>query len=100
MQLDLTALETATYVFLGTLFFALVLGLFLVAAALAAMILIGTLSGAWYLLKTVVTGTVHGINAGWDRLVHHVGHVELPGEFQPDSAPSTASYPRVALRDS
>ncbi|MCA4135533.1 hypothetical protein [Arthrobacter sp. M4] len=100
MELDFTALETGTYVFIGTLFFALVLALFLTVAAFVAMVLISALGGAWYVLKTVVVGLVHSINAGWDRLVHHVGQVELPVDFQPEPAPTTASYPRVALRDS
>lgn len=100
MQFDLTAMETATYVFIATLFFALVLALFLALAALAAMVLIGAASGAWYIVKTALLGIVHGINSGWDRLVHHAGQVEIPVEFQPQPAPSTASYPRVALRDS
>jgi hypothetical protein len=100
MQFDFTALETGTYVFIGTLLFALVLAIFLAAAALAAMSLFAVAGGAWYIVKTVVVGLVHGINAGWDRLVHHAGQVELPVDFQPQPAPSTASYPRVALRDS
>ncbi|UVJ39326.1 hypothetical protein [Arthrobacter sp. CJ23] len=98
MQLDFTALETATYVFFGTLVFALILVLFITAAALATLILIGAGGLVWYLIKAVLGGLVHGINFAWDRMVHHAGQVELPGELQP--SPSTGSYSRVALRDS
>lgn len=100
MQFDFTALETATYVFLGTLVFAALIVLFITLAALATIVLIGSGGLVWYLLKAIVGSLVHGINFGWDRLVHHAGQVELPGEFQAQPAPSTGTYPRVALRDS
>lgn len=100
MQLDLTALETATYVFFGTLVVALILVLFIVAAAMATIMAIGACGLVWYLIKGVLGGLVHGINFAWDRMVHHAGRVELPGELQAQMSPSTGSYSRVALRDS
>ena len=81
MEFDLSAVETATLVFIGTLVFALALVLFVTVAA-------------------TLLGLVHGINHLWDRLVHHASAVELPGDFQGQPSPSTGTYPRVALRDS
>ncbi|MBO1268283.1 hypothetical protein [Arthrobacter cavernae] len=100
MQLDFTALETATYVLFGTLVFALILVLFITAAALATIVLIGAGGLVWYLIKAVLDALVHGINFAWDRMVHHAGQVELTGELQPQMSPGTGSYPRVTLRDS
>lgn len=100
MNFDFTALETGTYVFIGTLGFAALLVAFIAAAAMAAIVVIGIMSFAWYLVKSVLGGLVHGINFAWDRLVHHAGQVELPVDFQPQVSTGTGSYPRVALRDS
>jgi len=112
MQFDLSAVETGTMVVIGTLVFALVITLFMMVSAFAAMVLVGAGRLAWYLLASAVTGLVHGINYGWDRLVRQASTVELPGDFpvdfssdfRPDlqghSAPSTGTYPRVVLRDS
>jgi hypothetical protein len=109
MQFDLSAVETGTMVVTGTLVFALIIGLFMMVSAFVAMVLVGVGRLTWYLLARGVTGLVHGINHGWDRLVRHV---ELPGDFQVDfgtdfladgqgqTAPSTGTYPRVVLRDS
>lgn len=100
MQFDFTALETATYVFIGTLVFAFALVVFIAAAALATIVIVGSAGLVWYALKAAVLGLVQGINFAWDRAVHHAGQVELPSDFQPQVAPSTGTYPRVALRDS
>ncbi len=108
MQFDLSAVETATMVFIGTLMFALVITLFMMAAAFTALVLVGVGRLAWVTASFLLLGIVHGLNRGWDRLVHHASTVELPGEltgdFAPDfmgqSAPSTGTYPRVVLRDS
>jgi len=43
---------------------------------------------------------VHGINAGWDKLVRRASAVDLPADFQGQTSPSTGTYPRVILRDS
>ncbi|MCT9870020.1 hypothetical protein [Paenarthrobacter aurescens] len=100
MDFDFTALETGTYVVIGTLVFAAILVAFIAAAAMATIILIGAMGMVWYTVKGVLGGLVHGINFAWDRLVHHAGQVEIPAEFQPQISPSTGSYSRVALRDS
>lgn len=100
MNFDFTALDTATYVFIGTLVFAAILVAFIATAAMATIILIGAAGIAWYAIKAVLGGLVHGINFAWDRVVHHAGQVEIPAEFQPQVSPSTGSYSRVALRDS
>ncbi|MGO4147837.1 hypothetical protein AB4Y77_22465 [Paenarthrobacter sp. YAF11_1] len=100
MDFDFTALETGTYVVIGTLVFAALLVAFIAAAAMATIILIGTMGMVWYAVKGVLGGLVHGINFAWDRLVHHAGQVEIPAEFQPQISSGTGSYPRVALRDS
>ncbi|MGF6835280.1 hypothetical protein [Paenarthrobacter nitroguajacolicus] len=100
MDFDFTALETGTYVVIGTLVFAALLVAFIAAAAMATIILIGTMGMVWYAAKAVLGGLVHGINFAWDSLVHHAGQVEIPAEFQPQISTGTGSYPRVALRDS
>ena len=74
------------------------------------MVLVGLARLAWFVRRPrVLVGLVHGINHGWDRLVHHAATVELPGEFKVrtsglifngQTAPSTGTYPRVVLRDS
>jgi len=100
MQFDLSAVETATLVFIGTLLFALVLVLFVAAAAFAALVLVGVGRLAWLVIAAALLRTVHGINHAWDSLVHHASAVEFPTEFQGQPSPSTGTYPRVALRDS
>ncbi|MBT2522353.1 hypothetical protein [Arthrobacter sp. ISL-28] len=100
MQFDLSAVETATLVFIGTLVFALVLVLFVMAAAFAALVLVGVGRLAWLIVAGTLLAMVHGLNDLWDRLVHHASTVELPGDFQGQPSPSTGTYPRVALRDS
>ncbi|WP_024368490.1 hypothetical protein [Arthrobacter sp. TB 26] len=112
MQFDLSAVETATLVFIGTLMFALVLTVFMMTASFAAMVLVGVGRLAWLIAATILLGLVHGINHAWDRLVHHAARVELPGggagdfvgdiaaEIMGQSTPSTGTYPRVVLRDS
>jgi hypothetical protein len=100
MQFDISALETATMVFIGTLMFAFVIVLFIAAAAFVALVLVGVGRLAWLVIATALIGLVHGINHLWARAVHHASQVELPGEFQDHAAPSTGTYSRVALRDS
>ena len=112
MQFDLSAVETATLVFIGTLMFALVITVFMMTASFAAMVLVGVGRLAWLIAANILLGLVHGINHAWDRLVHHAARVELPGgsagdfvgdiaaEIMGQSTPSTGTYPRVVLRDS
>jgi hypothetical protein len=100
MEFDLSAVETATLVFIGTLVFALALVLFVTVAAMAALVLVGVGRLAWLIVAGTLLGLVHGINHLWDRLVHHASGVELPADFQGQHSPSTGTYPRVALRDS
>jgi hypothetical protein len=87
----------------------LVIALFMVTAAFAALVLVGAGRLAWVITAGTVLGLGHGINHLWGRVVRHASTVELPGDFQGDfrtdfrgqnPAPSTATYPRVALRDS
>ncbi len=80
--------------------FALVLAVFVLSAGFLALVLVGVGKLAWYLASTSLVAAVHGINHGWDRLVHHAATVEIPGDFQGQASPSTGSYPRVILRDS
>ena len=100
MQFDLSAVETATMVFTGTLVLALVLVAFVLTAGFLALVLVGVGKLAWFLASTSLLAVVHGINQGWDRLVHQAANVELPGDFQGQPSPSTGSYPRVMLGDS
>jgi hypothetical protein len=112
MQFDLSAVETGTLVFMGTLVFALIITLFMMTASFAALVLVGVGRLAWIIASTVLLWLVHGINHVWDRLVHHASTVELPSDFSGDfvgdiaaeimgqPAPSTGTYPRVVLRDS
>jgi hypothetical protein len=100
MQFDLSAVENATLVFIGTLVFALALVLFVAVAAMAALVLVGVGRLAWLVVAGTLLGMVHGLNHLWDRLVHHASTVELPGDFAGQPSPSTGTYPRVALRDS
>lgn len=87
-------------VFAGTLVFAGVLTGFVLLAGFVALVLVGVGKLAWFLLSTSLVAVVHGINQGWDRLVHRASTVEIPGDFQGQPSPSTGSYPRVILRDS
>jgi len=104
MQFDLSAVETSTLVFIGTLVFALGITLFITTAAFAALTLLGAARLTWFVASSVLFGLVHGINEAWYRLLRHAGRVELPGDFPGDligqSSPSTGTYPRVVLRDS
>jgi bacteriorhodopsin len=99
MQFDLSSVETATMVFIGTMVFALVLVAFVLTAGFLALVLVGVGKLAWFLVSTSLLAVVHGINQGWDRLVHHAS-TGSPGDFQGQPSPSTGSYPRVMLRDS
>jgi hypothetical protein len=100
MQFDLSAVETATLVFAGTLVFALILAVFVIAAGLAALVLLGTGKLGWTVVSKSLLAVVHGINAGWDRLVHRAAAFDAAGDFQGQPSPSTGTYPRVILRDS
>ncbi len=79
MQFDLSSVETATMVFIGTLVFALVLVAFVLTAGFLALVLVGVGKLAWFLVSTSLLAVVHGINQGWDRLVRHASTVEIPG---------------------
>lgn len=94
MQFDLSAVETATMVFAGTLVFGLVLVAFVLTAGFLALVMVGVGKLSWYLLSTALLTVVHGINHGWDRLLHHAA-TGSPGDFQGQPTPSTGSYPRV-----
>ena len=100
MQFDLSSVEIYTMVFIGTILFALALVAFVLTAGFLALVLVGVGKLAWYLVSTSLLAVVHGINQGWDRLVHQAATVELPGDFQGQPSPSTGSYPRVMLGDS
>lgn len=101
MQFDLSAVETATMVFIGTLVFGLVLVAFVLTAGFLALVLVGVGKLAWFLVSTALVTMVHGINRGWDRLVHQASTSSgSTGDFEGQPTPSTGSYPRVMLRDS
>ncbi|TLM73903.1 hypothetical protein [Pseudarthrobacter sp. NamB4] len=100
MQFDLSSLETATLVFIGTLVFGVILAAFVLAAGLVALVLLGAGKLSWTLVSTTLLALVHGINASWDKLVHRSSSADVAGEFQGQVSPSTGTYPRVILRDS
>lgn len=100
MQFDLSAVETGTLVFIGTLIIALVLVGFVLAVGFIALVVVGMGKLGWFVVSSSLVAMVQGINHGWDRLVHHASTVEIPGDFQGQPSPSTGTYPRVILRDS
>jgi hypothetical protein len=100
MQFDLSSVETATLVFMGTLVFGFILAAFVLAAGLVALALLGAGKLSWTVVSRTLLAVVHGINAGWDRLVHHASSIDAAGDFQAQSSPGTGTYPRVILRDS
>ncbi|MBT2566922.1 hypothetical protein J7I84_10525 [Arthrobacter sp. ISL-85] len=100
MQFDLSSVETATLVFIGTLVFGAILAVFVMTAGLIALAVLGAGKLTWMVLANTLLAVVHGINSGWDKLVHRASTVELPGDFQGQPSPSTGTYPRVILRDS
>jgi hypothetical protein len=100
MQFDLSAVEIHTMVFIGTMVFALVMVAFVLTAGFLALVLVGVAKLAWFLASTSLLAVVHGINQGWDRLVHQAANVEIAVDFQGQPSPSTGSYPRVMLGDS
>jgi hypothetical protein len=100
MQFDLSAVETATLVFIGTLVFGAILAAFVLTAGLVALVVLGAGKLTWVVVSNSLLAVVHGINSGWDRLVHRASAVDLSGDFQGQTAPSTGTYPRVILRDS
>lgn len=99
MQFDLSALETATLVFIGTLVFGAILAAFVLTAALAAMLLLGAGKIAWTVVSGTLLALVHGLNAGWEIVVRAaVGMSARPSAAslrQPSPTPGTGSYPRV-----
>ncbi|MEE2524612.1 hypothetical protein V1639_13975 [Pseudarthrobacter sp. J75] len=100
MQFDVTALEPATLVFIGTMIFAFVLAAFVMAAAFVALVFVGIGKLIWTIVVAILMALVHGINHLWDRLVHHASKVELPSDLHGQSGSGTGSYSRVALKDS
>ncbi|HEU4667394.1 MAG TPA: hypothetical protein VFS79_07005 [Arthrobacter sp.] len=100
MQFDLSSVDNATLVFVGTLVFGVILAAFVLAAGLVALLLLGIGKLGWTVVSTILLAVVHGINAGWDRLLRHAAAVDVAGEFQAQPSPSTGTYPRVILRDS
>lgn len=105
MQFDLSALETGTLVFIGTLGFAAVLAAFVLAAALVAMLLLGVGKLAWAVVAGTLLALVHGINAGWEMVVRaavgsRAGTAGTALPRQPSAASGTGSYPRAILKDS
>lgn len=100
MPFDLTAVDNATLVFIGTLVFGFILATFVLISGLLALVLLGAGKLSWTLVSKTLLAVVHGINAGWDKLVHHAATVDVAGDFQAQSSPSTGTYPRVILRDS
>lgn len=100
MEFDISALETGTLVFIGTLVFALILAAFVLAAGLIALVLLGVGKLTWMVVAGTLLAIVHGINSAWERVVHHASTVDVAGDFQAQPAPSTGTYPRVILRDS
>jgi hypothetical protein len=100
MQFDLSAVETATLVFVGTLVFAFILAAFVLTAGLVALVLLGTGKLGWTVVSRSLLAVVHGINAGWYRLVRRATAFRAAGDFQAQPSPSTGTYPRVILRDS
>lgn len=100
MQFDLSSVETATLVFIGTLVFGAILAAFVLAAGLVALVVLGAGKLTWMVVVNTLMAVVHAINSGWDRLVHRASAVELPSDFPAQPSPSTGTYPRVILRDS
>ena len=100
MQFDLSAVETSTLVFIGTLAIAAVLAAFVLVAGLVALVLLGAGKLTWMAIANTLLAVVHGINAGWERLVRRAASVDRSGDFQAQPSPSTGTYPRVILRDS
>ncbi len=100
MPFDLTAVDNATLVFVGTLVFGFILAAFVLASGLVALILLGAGKLTWTVVSRTLLAVVYGINAGWDRLVRHASSADVAGDFQAQSAPGTGTYPRVILRDS
>lgn len=94
MQFDLSTVETATMVFFGTLVIALVIALFMVAAAFAALVLVGAGRLVWVLAAGMVPALARRAGLLWSRVARQAGTAEQ------HSSPSTGTYPRVALRDS
>lgn len=82
MHFDISTLETATVVFIGTLAFSLAIVVFILTAAFITLIVVGAGLLVWEVLSAAVIRLVHGINHSWDRLARHASAVELPGDFQ------------------
>lgn len=82
MQFDLSAVETGTLVFAGTVLLAIGLAVFILAAGFIALVLLGAGKLTWTVLAGTLLAVVHGINHGWDRLVHHASAAEMPADLQ------------------
>ena len=99
MQFDLSALETATLVFIGTLVFGAILAAFVLTAALAAMVLFGMGKLAWTVIAGTLLALVHVINAGWEIVARSAVGISAratsAGNRRPSPSPGTGSYPRV-----
>ena len=87
MQFDLSAVETATMVFIGTLVFALVLAAFVLTAGFLALVLVGVGKLAWFVASTTLLAVVHGINHGLGQAgpprLHRGDSRGLPGPALP-----------------
>ena len=57
MQFDLSAVETGTFVFIGTLVFGLLIVGFMMSAAFLAMVLVGVGRFAWFVVAGTLLGT-------------------------------------------
>lgn len=96
MQFDVTALESATLVFFGTMLIALTLAAFVLAVAFVALVLLGIGAGIWNIMLFAVKALVHGINHAWNRLVHHTSNVDLSASLQGQPTSGRGNYRRVA----
>ncbi|GGH95077.1 hypothetical protein ACFFGR_03650 [Arthrobacter liuii] len=93
MQFDLSSVETATLVFIGTLVFGAILAAFVLAAGLVALVVLGAGKLTWMVVVNTLMAVVHAINSGWDRLVHRASDVELPSDFPAQPSPGTGTLP-------
>lgn len=96
MQFDITAVEPATIVFLGTMVIAFILAAFVAIAAFIALVFVGVGKLIWNIVVGALLAVVHGINHLWDRVVHHSSQVELPTDLHGHTGSGKGSYRRVA----
>lgn len=81
MPFDLSSVDNATLVFVGTLVFGFILAVFVLVSGLVALVLLGAGKLSWTLVSMSLLAVVHGINTGWDRLIHHTSTVDIPADF-------------------